>query len=106
MYTHSVSFFHSGGIENPAFMPDLDVMPQVQIPPWLAEAEPVNSMVAPSQQAQARLPWTPSTLRRLAPLRTSTRSTDSFMLANTPATQQIDNEQLLPPPPPPLGDGD
>ncbi|XP_038581699.1 sodium/hydrogen exchanger 3-like isoform X2 [Micropterus salmoides] len=103
-YPMRVNHRAGGGIENPAFMPDLDVMPQVQIPPWLAEAEPVNSMVAPSQQAQARLPWTPSTLRRLAPLRTSTRSTDSFALADTPATQQTD-EQLPPPPPPSHGDG-
>ncbi|XP_038581710.1 sodium/hydrogen exchanger 3-like [Micropterus salmoides] len=105
-YPMRVTHRAGDGIENPAFMPDLDLMPQVQILPWLAEAEPDSNMVAPSQQAQLRLPMTPSTLHRLAPLRTSTRSTDSFMLADTPATQQIDNEQLLPPPPPPLGDGD
>uniref|UniRef100_A0A8D3C0F7 Sodium/hydrogen exchanger n=1 Tax=Scophthalmus maximus TaxID=52904 RepID=A0A8D3C0F7_SCOMX len=74
------------GIENPAFMPDMDPMAPMQIPPWLAEAELDSSMVAPSQRAQVRLPWTPSNLRRLAPLRISTRSTDSFMLADTPAS--------------------
>ncbi|XP_040908545.1 sodium/hydrogen exchanger 3-like [Toxotes jaculatrix] len=89
------------GIENPAFMPDIDPMPPVQIPPWLAEAELDSSMVAPSQRAQVRLPWTPSNLRRLAPLRISTHSTDSFMLADAPATQQRDNEDLPPPPSPP-----
>lgn len=82
-------------------MPDLDPMAQVQIPPWLAEAELDSDMVAPSQRAQVRLPWTPSNLRRLAPLRISARSTDSFMLADTPITQQRDDEQLPPPPPSP-----
>uniref|UniRef100_A0A8C4GLQ2 Sodium/hydrogen exchanger n=1 Tax=Dicentrarchus labrax TaxID=13489 RepID=A0A8C4GLQ2_DICLA len=73
---------YNNNIRNPAFMPDLDPMAQVQIPPWLAEAEVDSSMVAPSQRAQLRLPWTPSNLRRLAPLRISAHSTDSFMLAD------------------------
>uniref|UniRef100_A0A3B4X0A5 Sodium/hydrogen exchanger n=1 Tax=Seriola lalandi dorsalis TaxID=1841481 RepID=A0A3B4X0A5_SERLL len=104
-FTESLSLFHPAGIENPAFMADMDPM---QIPPWLAEAELDSSTVAPSQRAQVRLPWTPSNLRRLAPLRTSTRSTDSFMLADAPATQQRDGEELPPPPPPPASkrDGD
>ncbi|XP_035537678.1 sodium/hydrogen exchanger 3.1 isoform X2 [Morone saxatilis] len=96
-----VAYRAGAGIENPAFIPDLDPMAQGQIPPWLAEAELDSSMVAPSQRAQLRLPWTPSNLRRLAPLRISTQSTDSFMLADAPAAQQRDNEQLPPPPPPP-----
>uniref|UniRef100_A0A8C4EC58 Sodium/hydrogen exchanger n=1 Tax=Dicentrarchus labrax TaxID=13489 RepID=A0A8C4EC58_DICLA len=83
-----VSFIHPAGIENPAFMPDLDPMAQVQIPPWLAEAEVDSSMVAPSQRAQLRLPWTPSNLRRLAPLRISAHSTDSFMLADAPCLNE------------------
>nr|AXV43379.1 sodium/hydrogen exchanger 3 [Lateolabrax maculatus] len=95
-----VTYRAGAGIENPAFMPDLDPMDQVQIPPWLAEAELDSSMVAPSQRAQVRLPWTPSNLRRLAPLRISARSTDSFMLADTPDTQPRDTEELPPPPPP------
>ncbi|CAB1447226.1 unnamed protein product [Pleuronectes platessa] len=90
------------GIENPAFMPDLDPMSTVQIPPWLGEVELDSGTVAPSQRAQVRLPWTPSNLRRLAPLRTSTRSTDSFMLADAPVPQQWSN--LPPPPPPPPSD--
>ncbi|XP_077405362.1 sodium/hydrogen exchanger 3-like isoform X1 [Vanacampus margaritifer] len=93
------------GIENPAFMPELDSMAPMQIPPWLAEAELDSSMVAPSQRAQVRLPWTPSNLRRLAPLRISTRSTDSFMEADAPAAQERDEDDfhipLTPPPPPP-----
>lgn len=101
VHTDSLSFHYPAGIENPAFMPDLDPLAQVQIPPWLAEAELDSSMVAPSQRAQVRLPWTPSNLRRLAPLRISTHSTDSFMLADAPGAQQRDNERLPPPPPPP-----
>ncbi|XP_042290774.1 sodium/hydrogen exchanger 3-like isoform X2 [Thunnus maccoyii] len=103
-----VTYRAGAGIENPAFMLDQDPMAPMQIPPWLAEAELDSSTVAPSQRAQVRLPWTPSNLRRLAPLRTSTHSTDSFMLADTPATHQRgDNDQLPPPPPPPSHkDGD
>uniref|UniRef100_A0A3Q3WSB3 Sodium/hydrogen exchanger n=1 Tax=Mola mola TaxID=94237 RepID=A0A3Q3WSB3_MOLML len=64
-----VTYRAGAGIENPAFLPDLD------------------STVAPSERAQLRLPWTPSNLRRLAPLRISTQSTDSFMLADVPTLQ-------------------
>ncbi|XP_054619079.1 sodium/hydrogen exchanger 3.1 isoform X2 [Dunckerocampus dactyliophorus] len=101
-----VTYRVGAGIENPAFMPELDSMAPLQIPPWLAEAELDTSMVAPSQRAQVRLPWTPSNLRRLAPLRISTRSTDSFMQADAPATQGRDEGDLLPPltPPPPPSD--
>ncbi|XP_030267867.1 sodium/hydrogen exchanger 3-like isoform X1 [Sparus aurata] len=103
-----ISYKAGDGIENPAFMPDMDPMSQVQIPPWLAEAELDSGMVAPSQRAQVRLPWTPSNLRRLAPLRNSTHSTDSFMLADAPAAQPRDDDQLPPPPhpPPPPPEGD
>uniref|UniRef100_A0A3P9DL43 Sodium/hydrogen exchanger n=1 Tax=Maylandia zebra TaxID=106582 RepID=A0A3P9DL43_9CICH len=80
---NSVSFVHPAGIENPAFI-ELD-----------------SSMVALSHRAQVDLPRTPSNLRRLAPLRISTRSTDSFTLENIPDTQQMDSDQLQPPPPPP-----
>ncbi|XP_034455287.1 sodium/hydrogen exchanger 3.1 isoform X1 [Hippoglossus hippoglossus] len=101
-----VTYRTGAGIENPAFMPDTDPMSAVQIPPWLGEAELDSSTVAPSQRAQVRLPWTPSNLRRLAPLRTSTRSTDSFMLADTPVAQQWSNLPPPPPPPPPPSDRD
>ncbi|XP_037651629.1 sodium/hydrogen exchanger 3-like isoform X2 [Sebastes umbrosus] len=96
-----VTYRAGAGIENPAFMPDFDPMDPMQIPPWLAEAELDPTMVAPSQRAQVRLPWTPSNLQRLAPLRLSTRSTDSFTQADTPAWQQGDNKPRPPPPPPP-----
>uniref|UniRef100_A0A8C7WFR2 Sodium/hydrogen exchanger n=1 Tax=Oncorhynchus mykiss TaxID=8022 RepID=A0A8C7WFR2_ONCMY len=58
-----------------------------------------SSNMVPSQRAQLRLPWTPSNLRRLAPLCLSTHSNDSFLLADSPATQEGISE--LPPPPPP-----
>uniref|UniRef100_A0A665VX80 Sodium/hydrogen exchanger n=1 Tax=Echeneis naucrates TaxID=173247 RepID=A0A665VX80_ECHNA len=93
-HTDSLPFFSPAGIENPAFMADVDPMDPMQIPPWLAEAELDSGMVAPSQRAQVRLPWTPSNLRRLAPLRISTHSTDSFTLDLTldfrPSAQNID----------------
>lgn len=82
-------------------MQDQDPMAQLQIPPWLAEAELDSSTVAPSERAQLSLPWTPSNLRRLAPLRLSTRSTDSFAMADAPNAQRRDQQQLPPPPSPP-----
>ncbi|KAM3595637.1 uncharacterized protein V6R79_000452 [Siganus canaliculatus] len=95
------------GIENLGFMPDAD-MNQMHIPPWLAEAELGSSTVAPSERAQVRLPWTPSNLRRLAPLRISTHSNDSFIMADAPSVQQRDDvqqqqqqQQQQPPTPPP-----
>uniref|UniRef100_A0AAQ4Q8Q2 Sodium/hydrogen exchanger n=1 Tax=Gasterosteus aculeatus aculeatus TaxID=481459 RepID=A0AAQ4Q8Q2_GASAC len=81
------------GIENPAYIPDLDPM-AAEIPPWLAEYD--AGPVAPSQRAQLRLPWTPSDLGRLAPLRISTRSNDSFAQADAPAAQQKDDEPPTP----------
>ncbi|KAJ8334853.1 hypothetical protein SKAU_G00404920 [Synaphobranchus kaupii] len=93
----TVSYMAGGGIENPAFMPDADPMgpietplwdaPPWEAPPWMATAQAEN-VVAPSQRAQLRLPWSPSNLRRLAPLRISTRSTDSFLLADAPTTEE------------------
>uniref|UniRef100_A0AAY4DNW2 Sodium/hydrogen exchanger n=1 Tax=Denticeps clupeoides TaxID=299321 RepID=A0AAY4DNW2_9TELE len=41
-----------------------------------------DGSVAPSQRAQRSLPWSPSNIRRLAPLRISNRSTDSFIMAD------------------------
>ncbi|XP_064204854.1 sodium/hydrogen exchanger 3-like isoform X1 [Anguilla rostrata] len=100
----TVAYTAGGGIENPAFMPDADLVgpgetPPWEAPPWQAAAQTEN-VVAPSQRAQVRLPWSPSNLRRLAPLRISTRSTDSFLLADAPS-----REEHFPPPPPPPPDG-
>lgn len=96
-----VTYRTGAGIDNPAFIQDQDPMAQLQIPPWLAEAELDSSTVAPSERAQLSLPWTPSNLRRLAPLRLSTRSTDSFAMADAPNAQRRDEQQLPPPPSPP-----
>lgn len=67
------------GIENPAFMPE--VASPTHSPPWLMESE-MDMNVAPSQRAQRHLPWTPNRLRRLAPMRISNCSTDSFLMAD------------------------
>uniref|UniRef100_A0A8C7I5U5 Sodium/hydrogen exchanger n=1 Tax=Oncorhynchus kisutch TaxID=8019 RepID=A0A8C7I5U5_ONCKI len=88
------------GIVNPAFMAEMDTMdpmpPMQQIPSWLAEAEVDSSNMVPSQRAQLRLPWTPSNLRRLAPLCLSTHSNDSFLLADSPATQEGISDPVYP----------
>ncbi|MCI4395493.1 hypothetical protein PGIGA_G00181340 [Pangasianodon gigas] len=89
----SPSRYATGGIENPAFMPEMDAPP----PPWLTEAENDTS-VAPSQRAQRRLPWSPNNLRRLAPLRISNRSTDSFLMADAPSTEESFEEPFEEPP--------
>ncbi|XP_046700045.1 sodium/hydrogen exchanger 3-like isoform X2 [Silurus meridionalis] len=89
----SQSRFATGGIDNPAFMPEMDAPP----PPWLTEAEN-DSSVAPSQRAQRSLPWSPSNLRRLAPLRISNLSTDSFMMADAPSAEESHEETFEEPP--------
>lgn len=62
-------------------MPEMDTPPPMHAPPWLNQPETDGTVVA-SQRAQRRLPWTPSQIRRLAPLRVSTRSEDSFVMAD------------------------
>lgn len=86
-------FLPIAGVENPAFMPDMDTPP----PPWLTEDE-ADPNVAPSQRAQRNLPWSPNNLHRLAPLRISDRSTDSFMMAGVPAAEDSSEEQSEEPP--------
>ncbi|TSO05422.1 Sodium/hydrogen exchanger 3 [Bagarius yarrelli] len=85
--------YATGGIENPAFMPEMDSPP----PPWLTEAEN-DANVAPSQRAQRHLPWSPNNLRRLAPLRISNRSTDSFLMADVPSMEESHEETFEEPP--------
>ncbi|KAK2887478.1 hypothetical protein Q8A67_015706 [Cirrhinus molitorella] len=77
------------GIENPVFLPDMD-SPTHSSLPWLMETE----AVAPSQRAQRRLPWTPNRLRRLAPMRISTCSTDSFLMADVSSLTLEEHEEL------------
>uniref|UniRef100_A0A7N8WNG6 Sodium/hydrogen exchanger n=1 Tax=Mastacembelus armatus TaxID=205130 RepID=A0A7N8WNG6_9TELE len=80
--------------DNPAFMRDLDNTAAGQIPPWLVDTERDGGVAAPSQRAQVRLPQSPSNLRRISPLRSSTSSTDSFTLPDAPAPQHRNNQQL------------
>ncbi|GAA6094578.1 sodium/hydrogen exchanger 3-like [Tachysurus ichikawai] len=87
------STYTAGGIENPAFMPELDAPP----PPWLTEAEN-DASVALSQTAQRHLPQSPNNLRRLAPLRISDYSTDSFLMADAPSTEESHEEPFEEPP--------
>ncbi|KAM9384499.1 sodium/hydrogen exchanger 3-like isoform 2-T2 [Pholidichthys leucotaenia] len=101
----TITYRPGAGIENPAYIPDNNPLDAVQIPPWLAEGELDSSTVAPSQRAQLRLPESPSNLRRLAPLRISTRSTDSFTVDDIPDQQQRDDDFPPPPPPYPPRDG-
>ncbi|KAM9434549.1 sodium/hydrogen exchanger 3-like isoform 2-T2 [Clarias gariepinus] len=89
----SPSRYATGGIENPAFMPDMDAPP----PPWLTEAESDMS-IAPSQRAQRPLPWSPSNLHRMAPLRFSDNSTDSFPMADTTPMEESHEEPFEEPP--------
>uniref|UniRef100_A0A8C2E1Z8 Sodium/hydrogen exchanger n=1 Tax=Cyprinus carpio TaxID=7962 RepID=A0A8C2E1Z8_CYPCA len=81
------------GIENPVFLPAMD-SPTHSSLPWLMETD----AVAPSQRAQWRLPWTPNRLRRLAPMRVSTCSTDSFLMADLEEHEekpQTDHEEEM-----------
>ncbi|MEQ2197107.1 hypothetical protein XENOCAPTIV_023149, partial [Xenoophorus captivus] len=89
----------AAGIENPAFMPDLNPSSAMYIPPWLADAEPEVNLVAPSERAQVRLPWVPG--HHLPSLRTRTRSGDTFQVDDE---EQGDREHLHPPPSPPQDD--
>ncbi|XP_056275743.1 sodium/hydrogen exchanger 3.1 [Pseudoliparis swirei] len=93
-----VTYRAGAGIENPAFTPDLDPVAPGPLPPWLAEVELEAGPVAPSQRAQLRLPWTPSDLRRLAPLHIGARSTNSSAQAAAPPAN---NNRPRPPRPPP-----
>ncbi|XP_054911173.1 sodium/hydrogen exchanger 3-like isoform X2 [Poeciliopsis prolifica] len=51
-----VSYRAGAGVENPAFIPDLDPSSPLHIPPWLADAELEVNPVAPSERAQVRTP--------------------------------------------------
>ncbi|XP_055991272.1 sodium/hydrogen exchanger 3 isoform X2 [Sorex fumeus] len=64
------------GIDNPVFAPDEDQGVLSRVPPWLSPGE----TVMPSQRARAQVPCSPDHFHRLAPIRLSTKSTDSFLL--------------------------
>ncbi|MEQ2227456.1 hypothetical protein ILYODFUR_037878 [Ilyodon furcidens] len=96
-----IGYRAGAGIENPAFMPDLNPSSAMHIPPWLADAEPEVNLVAPSERAQVRLPWVPGHLHHLPSLRNRTRSRDTFQVDDE---EQGDREHLHPPPSPPQDD--
>ncbi|XP_016348092.1 sodium/hydrogen exchanger 3.2 [Sinocyclocheilus anshuiensis] len=80
------------GVDNPAFIPEMDTSPPMRNPPWQTETAN-NTAVAASQRAQGRLPWTPTNLRHLAPLRMSTHSTDSFAMADASVDDEAPEEK-------------
>uniref|UniRef100_A0A9J7YXY0 Sodium/hydrogen exchanger n=1 Tax=Cyprinus carpio carpio TaxID=630221 RepID=A0A9J7YXY0_CYPCA len=93
--THKVKDFHDASFTwiNPVFLPAMD-SPTHSSLPWLMETD----AVAPSQRAQWRLLWTPNRLRRLAPMRVSTCSTDSFLMADLEEHEekpQTDHEEEM-----------
>ncbi|XP_050992505.1 sodium/hydrogen exchanger 3.2 [Labeo rohita] len=75
------------GVDNPAFVPEMDTSPPMRNPPWQTETGN-NTAVAPSQRAQDRLPWTPTNQSHLAPLRMSTHSTDTVVMADEEAPEE------------------
>ncbi|XP_006876953.1 PREDICTED: sodium/hydrogen exchanger 3 isoform X2 [Chrysochloris asiatica] len=68
----------TAGIDNPVFSPDEDPGILARVPPWLSPEE----TVVPSQRARVQIPCSPDNFRRLTPIRLSTKSADSFLLAD------------------------
>ncbi|XP_072461411.1 sodium/hydrogen exchanger 3 isoform X3 [Notamacropus eugenii] len=68
------------GIDNPVFSSEEDQSIFTKVPPWLSSEE----TVVPSQRARVQIPYSPSNFRRLTPIRLSTKSVDSFLLADSP----------------------
>ncbi|XP_068092700.1 sodium/hydrogen exchanger 3 isoform X2 [Hyperolius riggenbachi] len=68
----------SFGIDNPVFSPDEDHNFAMKFTPWSHNEDDV----VPSQRAQVEIPYSPNNFRRLAPFRISTRSVDSFLIAD------------------------
>ncbi|XP_052390039.1 sodium/hydrogen exchanger 3-like [Carassius gibelio] len=83
---------HGAGVDNPAFIPEIDTSPPMRNPPWQTETGN-NAAVAPSQRAQGRMPWTPTNLRPLAPQRMRTRSTDSIVTADASLDEKAPEEK-------------
>ncbi|XP_032872420.1 sodium/hydrogen exchanger 3 [Amblyraja radiata] len=66
------------GLDNPTFSAEEEQSDFQMTPPWVAGEE----TVIPSQRARLQLPRSPNTFRRLTPMQLSTRSIDSFLLAD------------------------
>lgn len=60
------------------FSPDEDLSILTRVPPWLSPGE----TVVPSQRARVQIPCSPGHFHRLAPFRLSSKSVDSFLLAD------------------------
>ncbi|CAL8373554.1 unnamed protein product [Boreogadus saida] len=97
-----VSYRVGVGVENPAFMPDVENLGALhRAPAWLSQAPPDGGS---GVGAELNQPVTPRNLRRLAPLRISAQSADPFRLDEIDL-QRIQSSRSppppLPPPPPP-----
>ncbi|XP_016849964.1 sodium/hydrogen exchanger 3 isoform X2 [Anolis carolinensis] len=68
------NFTDTSGIDNPVFSADVEPNAPMRFPPWLSSEE----MVVPSQRARVQIPYSPNNFQRLAPIRLSNRSIDSF----------------------------
>uniref|UniRef100_A0A8C5A9V6 Sodium/hydrogen exchanger n=1 Tax=Gadus morhua TaxID=8049 RepID=A0A8C5A9V6_GADMO len=96
----SLIFFFVGlvGVENPAFMPDVENLGALHpAPAWLTQAPPEGGS---GVGAELNQPVTPRNLRRLAPVRISAQSPDPFQLDEIDL-QRIQSSQSPPPPLPP-----
>uniref|UniRef100_A0A2D4HN23 Sodium/hydrogen exchanger n=1 Tax=Micrurus lemniscatus lemniscatus TaxID=129467 RepID=A0A2D4HN23_MICLE len=74
-YVNKDNFTDTNGIDNPVFSADVEQNAIMKFTPWLSNDE----MVVPSQRARVQIPYSPSSFQRLAPIRLSNRSTDSFL---------------------------
>ncbi|XP_041040532.1 sodium/hydrogen exchanger 3-like [Carcharodon carcharias] len=68
------------GIDNLSFSTEEDHSVFHMVPPWMSNEE----TVIPSQRARLQIPRSPTNFRRLTPLQLSSRSIDSFLLADIP----------------------
>ncbi|KAM3823588.1 sodium/hydrogen exchanger 3 [Vipera latastei] len=74
-YVNKDNFTDTNGIDNPVFSADIEQNAIMKFTPWQSSDE----MVVPSQRARVQIPYSPNSFQRLAPIRLSNRSTDSFL---------------------------
>uniref|UniRef100_A0ABM5GQT5 Sodium/hydrogen exchanger n=1 Tax=Pogona vitticeps TaxID=103695 RepID=A0ABM5GQT5_9SAUR len=74
------NFTDTSGIDNPVFSADVEPNAPLRFAPWLSSEE----MVVPSQRARVQIPYSPNNFQRLAPIRLSNRSVDSFLQIDGP----------------------
>uniref|UniRef100_A0A8D2JFF3 Sodium/hydrogen exchanger n=1 Tax=Varanus komodoensis TaxID=61221 RepID=A0A8D2JFF3_VARKO len=74
------NFTDTSGIDNPVFSADVEQTTTMRFPPWLSCEE----VVVPSQRARVQIPYSPNSFQRLAPIRLSNRSVDSFLQVDGP----------------------